>query len=103
MKFEYEGIIKKKKTKECGRCLCAFLFLRRTREVDGERPRLALMSTARDVLAALCNISRKVYRVGVVVKAEHQQCLMLGPDAWKSGVLALEISLGDTMRDFPFS
>lgn len=63
MKFEYEGIIKKKKkTKECGRRLCVFIF------------------------------SPEAHGV-VVVKAEHQQYCVLGPDAWRFGVLVFETSL----------
>lgn len=45
--------------------------------------------------------SAENYRVEIIVKSEHQQYLMLGPDAWKSGVLVSEIPLRDQPNDFP--
>lgn len=66
MKFEYEGIIKKKKkkTKERERCLCAFVFLPGNGSQDPSE---------------------------IAVKSDCHQERLLGPCAWKAGVWCLSL------------
>lgn len=76
MKFEYEGIIKKKKDKRTWQVSLCVSFSVENMEGGWQvscGPLLALMGLTGVLLAAVCGVSHKHCRVGITVKSEHQQ------------------------------